>query len=80
MGNIRFIAPDLSKKLEPCPFCGGEAQLIFHSVYFDDNDPDTVIPHIAIECTKCPAQMSITDTLINHWNKRTKVDGRSKKK
>lgn len=50
----------MDNKLKPCPFCGGEAQLIGHSPY-------------SVTCRKCRATTVICNTpdvAIDAWNNR----------
>ena len=60
------IAISASKKLDPCPFCGGEAFLL-----------DMGSRRYHISCTKCPAFMGqvwgdaeTKPTLVKLWNTR----------
>ena len=81
MNKVIFKSEELTKKLDPCPFCAGEAEVVFYTDRIDiDEDTQTHIPIVEIRCTKCPAKMSIPDTLINEWNNRTKFDRRLKRK
>ena len=80
MKPVRFVANCLSEKLEPCPFCGGKAQMVFFIICTDEDDPDTAVPQIEIHCTKCPAIMPLSNDLVEKWNSRKKVDGRLKRK
>lgn len=50
-------------KLKPCPFCGSDAKII-----------PIVSSHYIIECTNCPANLSILSPkkrAIETWNRRT---------
>ena len=49
------------KELEPCPFCGSEAQA-------DGSDEMWIV-----YCTKCPASMAFFQTreaAVRYWNRR----------
>lgn len=54
----------MSEKLKPCPFCGGEVQLIGE---FGVNCP-------CVECPNCKIRTAwqIRDEAIYAWNRRTK--------
>ena len=75
-----YIADEIIGKLEPCPFCGGNASGKFWVTEKEVDGCVYFVPEVEIGCTKCPAKMSITDDLVEKWNSRKKVDGRSKKK
>ena len=59
----------MKEKLKPCPFCGGEAELVIYGE-FSGLSPD-------LFCTKCPARMRCREDdtesiekLIKAWNRR----------
>ena len=58
--------------LKPCPFCGGEAEIVLDIEYKGDN---------AIECQNCGVLLSVCDEdiepLIEAWNRRAD-DGRAR--
>ena len=53
------------KKLKPCPFCGGKAELVHHECKIND---------IRIQCTQCNIKtgwwMGESVELIERWNNR----------
>lgn len=59
-------------ELLPCPFCGGEAEI----VEFDDEEvePDN-FGGSCVSCTKCHASTAVVfgfkETLYSSWNERT---------
>ena len=67
-----------SFNLLPCPFCGGEAVMV---MYYDDNEDEWEL-YVKCNGTKCDVMPqtihaycnivldSITDKVINMWNKR----------
>jgi Lar family restriction alleviation protein len=60
----------IEQRLEPCPFCGGEAQRI---TLGPDDGPDNAGGDI-ISCTRCYASSHVEfgrkENLVDHWNTR----------
>ena len=54
-----------SAKLEACPFCGGEAEVIHTRVIADDA--------IRIGCTRCRTVTQAVAKAAAIWNKRTDI-------
>ncbi len=72
----------MSKKLKPCPFCGGEAQLM---VADPEDNEHILFMHFGITCKKCHILMGNTlhgvtdffdtvDDAIRAWNARANTD------
>lgn len=73
----------MSNDLKPCPFCGGEAEIIHkHDILNDDYE-------VYIKCTECNSQTQTCNTtaisgeplppnplpyLVEIWNKRKPID------
>lgn len=71
MRGIKYNAVKFSERLDPCPFCGGKAEFVFWGEEEKiDEETIMVYPVIEIRCRECPASMTITDGLIQSWNKR----------
>lgn len=66
----------MSDELLPCPFCGGEAELMHHSeqsrLVF--NTGSELSSCYIIECKKCfsRVQRGFKEDLVKAWNTRTK--------
>ena len=72
----------MNKKLEPCPFCGAEANVVVDLIvddYEDDDEFDELLEKsqktYAVKCEKCscgtPFFVSL-EPAIKLWNRRAK--------
>lgn len=61
-------------KLKPCPFCGGEAEILIDTNCYN-------VPYAFVKCGKCKAEtlsyihnkhnkMLFTDAAVESWNRR----------
>lgn len=54
-----------TEELKPCPFCGGEAELITRNM----------APDAFVKCeNNCPRMCSDDEKAIDEWNKRAKEE------
>lgn len=69
----------MTYKLNPCPFCGGPADLDCHRSFRSITD-GRIEKAIAVYCTDCSADISVCysdvpdiqpEQLIEMWNRRT---------
>lgn len=61
-----------TKKLLPCPFCGGEADLEHYTVGTWDDPED----RYEVDCTRCNASIESQSTeaeAVEAWNKRAET-------
>ena len=59
----------MSKKLNPCPFCGGEAEID----YFDDDEWFVRCANLEGDCEICPSTRfyETREEAVEAWNRRS---------
>lgn len=68
--------------LKPCPFCGGEAHIVWNSIVkVRDGSGSHEERGVCIYCDNCPAEIRTTEKNLakEMWNKRFCVDGKKQK-
>ena len=63
-------------KLKPCPFCGGEAEIIRDKTFSAETGEALTTLMWFVWCTECSALVSGTteDDAISEWNRRVNDD------